>query len=429
METDIKQEEIEKKEIESQESTEPKLTANQKKKLRKKKKKQAEKLIASNGEGGSQQENSGVSKSSKDLKQTEPPSIPVSKFYTSYPIGEIQEYTHNDNLYRITSEEKKAQEKLWESSYDDLRRAAEVHRQVRQYAQKVIKPGMKLIDIAKLIEDSVTKLVESDGLKRGFGFPTGLSLNNCAAHFTPNPGDTTVLKKDDVMKVDFGVHVNGRIIDSAFTVSFDPKYDKLLEAAREATNTGVKVSGIDMSLGEIGEAIQEVMESYEVELDGKIYPVKCIQNLNGHSIAPYIIHGGKSVPIVKRHDPTRMEEGEVFAIETFGSTGKGYVNEDLDCSHYHKIPDAPHVPIRANNTRQLLNYITKTFDTLPFCRRWLDDGGQKRHLISLKQLVDYGIVMDHPPLCDIKGSYTSQFEHTIVLKPTCKEVLDRKSVV
>jgi len=63
------------------------------------------------------------------------------------------------------------------------------------------------------------------------------------------------------------------------------------------------------------------MESYEVELDGKTYQVKAIRNLNGHSIAPYQIHAGKSVPIVKGGEGTKMEEGEYFAIETFGSTG------------------------------------------------------------------------------------------------------------
>lgn len=54
--------------------------------------------------------------------------------------------------------------------------------------------------------------------------------------------------------------------------------------------------------------------------------VKPIRNLNGHSIGPYQIHAGKSVPIVKGGEATRMEEGEFYAIETFGrlvlSTGK-----------------------------------------------------------------------------------------------------------
>lgn len=55
----------------------------------------------------------------------------------------------------------------------------------------------------------------------------------------------------DVMKVDFGTQVEGRIIDCAWTVSFDPQFDPLLEAAREATNTGVREAGIDVPLNEV----------------------------------------------------------------------------------------------------------------------------------------------------------------------------------
>lgn len=66
-------------------------------------------------------------------------------------------------------------------------------------------------------------------------------------------------------------------------------------------------AGIDVRLCDVGEAIQEVMESYEVELDGKTYTVKPIRNLNGHSIAPYRIHAGKTVPIVKGGEATKME--------------------------------------------------------------------------------------------------------------------------
>ena len=51
-----------------------------------------------------------------------------------------------------------------------------------------------------------------------------------------------MLGEKDVLKVDFGVHVKGRILDSAFTLNFDPTYDKLLEAVKAATDTGVRVS-------------------------------------------------------------------------------------------------------------------------------------------------------------------------------------------
>ena len=81
------------------------------------------------------------------------------------------------------------------------------------------------------------------------------------------------------------------------------------------------------------------------------------------------------MPIVKSKDNTLMREGELYAIETFGSTGKGFVNEDLECSHYMKDFDAKPMAVRAPKAKQLLNFIDKNFDTLAFCRRWLDRGG------------------------------------------------------
>jgi methionyl aminopeptidase len=59
------------------------------------------------------------------------------------------------------------------------------------------------------IEDLNRKLVQANGFKAGIGFPTGCSLNHVAAHYTPNPGDNTVLQYNDVMKIDIGTHVNG----------------------------------------------------------------------------------------------------------------------------------------------------------------------------------------------------------------------------
>lgn len=82
-------------------------------------------------------------------------------------------------------------------------------------------------------------------------------------------------------------------------------------------------------MSDIGAAIQEVMESYEVEIAGKSVPVKAIRNITGHDILRYHIHGGKQVPFVKNNNQDKMEEGEVFAIETFGSTGKGFLRDDV----------------------------------------------------------------------------------------------------
>jgi methionyl aminopeptidase len=181
------------------------------------------------------------------------------------------------------------------------------------------------------------------------------------------------------MKVDFGVHVKGRIVDSAFTLNFEPTYDSLLEAVKDATNAGIRVTTftchsrsclirvclwhrkqgsmsdcarLEMPCKRSWSHTKSRSEERRIQVSRSIrsvpifgtnihiqFAVKAISNLNGHSIAPYSIHGGqngipgKSVPIVKMHgsqrDETKMEEGEYYAIETFGSTGRGRVIEQV----------------------------------------------------------------------------------------------------
>jgi methionyl aminopeptidase len=132
--------------------------------------------------------------------------------------------------------------------------------------------------------------------------------------------------------------------------------------------------------------------------------VKPIANLSGHSINQYQIHGGKSVQLIKNNDQTKMEEGEYFAIETFGSTGRGHVVEEGECSHYAKVVDAPRVPLRLvlsgrsggthssdglssisrlTSAKSLLKTINKEFGTLPFCRRYLDRVGESKYLLAV----------------------------------------------
>jgi len=344
-----------------------------------------------------------------------------------FPVGQRLEYEQPLNLWRRESEEQRQREKVQEDQYESLREAAEAHRIVRQWARSWIKPGMKMIDIADTIETSLRKTIAADGTKRGIAFPTGLSLNNVAAHYTPNAGDTRVLQESDVLKVDIGLQIDGWIIDSAFTMAFDPMYDPLLQTVREATNAGVKAAGIDVRLCEVGEAIEEVMTAGEVTIGKHTHQIVPIRNLMGHSLGVYTIHAGKSVPCIKGSgDQTKMEEGDLFAIETFGSTGHGLVHDDMEVSHFMKAPSLPPGGIRGGpKAKELYNFVNKNYSTLAFARRWLDQAGITRYAISLKNLTDCGAINPYPPLVDVEGSFTAQFEHTLALKPSCKEVFSR----
>lgn len=193
-------------------------------------------------------------KKTSPMQQTTPPRVALSDVFKNqpYPKSQIVDYVNrDDNLQRTTAEELRhlsAVNNMDDEFLSDYRKAAEVHRQVRQYVQTIARPGVTMSHLADEIEDGVRALVghqateTGDALKAGMGFPTGLCLNNIAAHWTPNPGGTeVVLQYDDVLSIDFGVHVNGRIVDSAFTVAHNPVYDELLAGVKAATNTGLRV--------------------------------------------------------------------------------------------------------------------------------------------------------------------------------------------
>lgn len=58
--------------------------------------------------------------------------------------------------------------------FRQVRRASEVHRQTRKYANEFIKPGMTMIEICDRMENTIRKLVEESGLSAGKSFPTFL---------------------------------------------------------------------------------------------------------------------------------------------------------------------------------------------------------------------------------------------------------------
>ena len=306
--------------------------------------------------------------------------------------------------------------------------AAKIHKKVKIEIEKMFESGqlknMKYFDIANKIEEFIklhSNFNRDEPFNSGIGFPIGLSVNECAAHWTPNPGENRKWEQDDLVKIDYGVHVNGCIIDSAFTKSYSNDYNELINVSKEATDLAIRNCGIDAVLGDIGKLVEEFIESKEIEIRGKIYPLKSVRDLTGHLIFPYMIHGPKSIPNFTINYPVRMEENEFYAVETFPTTGSGRTNFDLECSHYCINTDRivknlktdgglPRLPNREN---YLFKKIRETRQTLPFCKKWLKNENIKGYQIPLKNLVNKGLVNSYPPIMSQKNTYVAQHEHTI----------------
>ena len=311
----------------------------------------------------------------------------------------------------------------------NAKKAAKIHKQVRKDIRDSIKPNIKLWDICESIENRVRELSDPNEINGGVAFPTGCSLNNIAAHFTPNKNDTTILTKDDVCKIDFGVHVNGYIIDSAFTVAFNDKYDPLLEASREAVKGVIKNMGVDSKVSELGEISEEIVRSYEVDMGDRIRALKPIDNLFGHSIDRWNIHAGKFIPGVKNTRTDIIAEDEFYAVEIFPTTGKGTSYMEGDSTHFMLKPNYKPSKFNIKRSSVLLSKIETEYKTLAFCPRFLNYWDRKtqqkeiNYSMCLPELFNKQIINSYPPLLDIPGSMVSQFEHTVFIGKNSKIIL------
>ena len=95
------------------------------------------------------------------------------------------------------------------SELECLRECGEIHKQLKLNLKDYIKPGMKIIDIVNYIETSINDkigFVENKHLNCGVGFPTGISINNCAAHWTPEINDKTIINTNT--NTDNNIHIN-----------------------------------------------------------------------------------------------------------------------------------------------------------------------------------------------------------------------------
>lgn len=266
---------------------------------------------------------------------------------------------------------------------------------VLAHAKSSLKPGISLLALGESIE---SKAVEFGG---EVAFPVNLSLNNVAAHDTPHPNDARTLGEHDLLKVDVGVQVDGYIADCAFSYSADPSHAKLIEASKAALDAAVKAVAPGVCVFDVGAAI-----SKEITSRG----FNPVVNLCGHSLDQYTIHAGEEVPNIA-HGSYEFEEGDVFAIEPFATTGEGIVRDSSECQIF-RLGEGK---TRLLQSRQLQKHVEK-YRGLPFCKRWLSKDLPQMHLdLAINDLLRCGGFEDYFPLAEKAGKLVSQSETTVIV--------------
>jgi methionyl aminopeptidase len=276
--------------------------------------------------------------------------------------------------------------------FEKYRNAGDIAAKILRKGAKEIREGVSYLEVVESVEVQVGE--EGAAL----AFPLNLSLNEDAAHDTASPGDTRVFSRGDVAKLDLGVQVDGYIADTAITIDLGNN-SLLLEASEKALDAAIKAVRPGTTAGELGAAVQK-----EIEYRG-YHP---IANLTGHGLDRYILHRSPTIPNIGINGGVVLEEGMVFAIEPFATTGSGHVGEKTRKEIYSQISQKP---VRTPVARNILNTV-KERRGLPFARRWLSE---IKPDIALSALVRSQILHVYPVLSDILGSLVSQHEHTVIV--------------
>jgi methionyl aminopeptidase len=279
---------------------------------------------------------------------------------------------------------------------EEYRKAGKIASEVREWSKSLINPGAKALDIANAIEE---KIKEKGA---GIAFPCNVSLNDVAAHYTPNAKDDLELSENDLVTIDLGAHIDGYISDTAYTIDLSGENQDLVEASEAALEAAIATVKAGVSVSDIGAAVEKEITSRGF---------KPIENLTGHQLEQMDLHAGIAIPNIKVPYDKTLEEGMAFAIEPFATNGRGRVIEGNITEIYSFLRMVPSRLMEGKKVMQL----AEERQGLPFPERWFADMNQFKLKMALRDLTKRDALHGYAVLHEAEGGLVSQAEHTLIV--------------
>jgi len=277
-------------------------------------------------------------------------------------------------------------------------KAGKIAAKVLEFGRSLIEKDVLVAEIAEEIEKKIFSL------KAKPAFPVNISINDMAAHYHPVLNDKTVVKEEDYVKLDVGVHVDGYIGDTAATIRIAGK-DELIECSEKMLSKALLMFKPGTTIGKIGEEIENIAKEF------KFNP---IINLTGHSLDRFDVHAGMTIPNVKNDSKYQLREDEVYAVEPFCTSGSGFVKESGLPLIFRWISDRP---TRLLEARKILDLAREKYEKLPFAKRWVQkEISTLKVELALKELLAVNALYGYNPLREVSGMPVAQAEHTVIIK-------------
>ena len=282
---------------------------------------------------------------------------------------------------------------------DNFLKAGEIAGQVRTYGLSLIKTGASYNDVIKKI---IAKIHELGGEP---AFPPQMAMNECAAHFLPDPQEDVIFT-DQLVSLDVGIHVDGAIGDCAGTIDLteDKRHQHLIDASRECLLAALQTVKVGVTTGQIGAAINEAAQKRGLQ---------SIRNLSGHGLGEYVVHTKPSIPNFDTQSQTTIEPGMTIAIEPFVTEGEGLIYDAGNPMIYSFDQKRP---VRSQITKDVVKEIMKK-NGLPFSMHEListkNTYGKVKY--ALNELVRIGAIQGYAPLVEKAKGMVAQSENTVLI--------------
>jgi methionyl aminopeptidase len=197
-----------------------------------------------------------------------------------------------------------------------MRRAGRVVAEMHERIRDAVRPGVTTLDLDRIGRDVLDRRGATSNFL-GYGnppFPAVIcaSPNDVLVHGIP---DGRVLDEGDIVSIDCGAVVDGWHGDAAFTVGvgeIDPEHQRLIDVTEASLRAGIAELVEGNRLGDLGSAIQTVIESAGFSV---------VRDYVGHGIGQ-AMHERPDVPNYgQRGSGAKVQVGNVFAVEPMVNLG------------------------------------------------------------------------------------------------------------
>lgn len=204
-----------------------------------------------------------------------------------------------------------------------LREAGEMSVEILSKLRDILKEGVTTLEIDEYAGELCSEYGVKAAFKEvdGYHFNTCISINDVAVHGLPNG---YVLKKGDLVSIDFGIVYKGYMTDHCWTWSVgkpDGKKMKLLESGRRAVENAMEKAVVGNRTGDLG---------FEMESEAKRNGFNILKVFVGHGIGKGL-HEYPDIPAFgKRGTGELLVDGMVICVEcqVVDDTGKVFTDDD-----------------------------------------------------------------------------------------------------